>query len=144
MENHLKVGEFVKIINHKFPELHPPGVLSKTVSKTPEEMEEIQKEINPEKIVHFRKGAIFEYKLSGINYIGIEGVIEKIRTIPEVDYEIETGDIAKYVIRMKSNLSNWNNKIVTLHPSQVIQINKLKYKEPKKVKIKKVKNKKIK
>lgn len=142
MKNHLKVGDFVRIINHKFPGLHPPGVLSKTVNKTPEEMEEIQEEVNPEKIIHFRKGAIFEYKLSGINYIGMEGVIEEIRTIPEVDYEKETGDIARYVIRMRSNLSNWNNKIVTLYPSQVMQINRLKYKEPKKVKIKKSKNKK--
>lgn len=142
MENHLKIGDFVRIINHKFPELHPPGVMSKTVNKTPEEMEEIQKIVNPKNVIHFRKGAIFEYKFSGINYIGMEGTIEKIRDIPETDYEKETGYIAKYVIRLRSNLLNWNNKIVTVYPSQITQINRLKYKEPKKVKIKRKINKK--
>lgn len=130
MENHLKVGEFVKIVNHKFPELHPPGALSKTVNKTSKEMEEIQKEVNPKSVVHFRKGTVFEYKLIGFNHIGMEGTIIKIRDMPEVEYEKETGDIARYVVRIRSNLSNWNNKIITLYPSQVMKINRLKYREP--------------
>lgn len=127
----LKVGEYVKIINHKFPELHPKNVTTRSSSKTPDEMEKIQLKCNSqnEPVVHFRKNALFEYKLSGLNYIGMEGVIIKIRNKAECEYEKDTGDIARYVVKIKSNLLNWKNKIVTLYPSQVQKIHKITYKE---------------
>ena len=127
----LKVGEYVRISSHKFPEFHPKNIGSKSVTKTPSEMEEIQLECNApgESIIHFRKNALFEYKLSGLDYIGMEGVIIKLRNKAECEYEKITGDIARYVVKIKSSLLSWKNKIVTLYPSQVEKINKLTHKD---------------
>jgi len=127
----LRVGEYVRISSYKFPELHPRNMMSKSVTKTPFEMEEIQFECNApgESIVHFRKNALFEYKLLGLDYIGMEGVIIKLRNKAECEYEKITGDIAKYVVKIKSNLLSWKNKIATLYPSQVEKIKKLTHKD---------------
>ncbi|HBG68854.1 hypothetical protein A2W67_02595 [Candidatus Nomurabacteria bacterium RIFCSPLOWO2_02_40_28] len=120
----MQIGDIVKIVGHKFPELHPKNTLQKVVMKTPEELKMIhhkcKKPDDPE--MSFSKNSLFEYELKGINYIGMTGVIVEIRTQPECEYETETGDIAKYVVKIKSNLSSWNNKIVTLYPSQVQKI----------------------
>lgn len=131
MENQLKTGDYVRIISHKFLELHPKGAINKSSSKTPDEMEKIQFESNNQggSVVHFRKNALFEYKLAGLDYIGIEGVVIKIRNKAECEYEKITKDIARYMVKIKSHLLNWKNKIVTLYPSQVQRITKLTYKE---------------
>jgi len=114
----MQIGDIVKIVGHKFPELHPKNTLQKVVMKMIHH--KCKKPDDPE--MSFSKNSLFEYELKGINYIGMTGVIVEIRTQPECEYETETGDIAKYVVKIKSNLSSWNNKIVTLYPSQVQKI----------------------
>jgi hypothetical protein len=123
-EDEMSIGDFVKIINHKFPRLHPKETLKRTIIKTPKEYREILEKCKKdgETIANISKNITFEYELKAVNYIGMIGKIVEISETAETDYEIETGDIQKYVVEIKSKLSNWNKKRVILFPSQVEKI----------------------
>lgn len=127
----LKVGDEVIIIKHKFPELHPKNTLQKMVMKTPEELKMIhhncKKPDDPE--MSFSKNSYFEYELKGINCIGITGKIIEVRTAPETEYEIGTGEIAKYVVKFTTNLASWKGKIMTFFPEEVRRIRRRVYQE---------------
>ena len=70
-------------------------------------------------IANISKNITFEYELKAVNYIGMIGRIVEINETAETDYEIETGDIQKYVVEIKSKSPNWNKKRVILFPSQI-------------------------
>lgn len=118
------IGDFVKIINHKFPNLHSKETLKRTIIKTPMEYREILEKCKKdgEIIASISKNITFEYELKAVNYIGMIGKIVEIMGTAETDYEIETGDIQKYVVEIKSKSPNWNKKRVILFPSQVEKI----------------------
>jgi hypothetical protein len=120
----MQIGDIVKIVGHKFPELHPKNTLKKVVRKTPEELKMIhhkcKKPDDPE--MSFSKNSLFEYELKGINCIGMTGEIIEIRTKAETEYEIKTGEVAKYVVKFTTNLASWKGKRMTFFPEEVQKI----------------------
>lgn len=120
----LKVGDIVRIVNHKFPELNPVGIVNKIITLSPERLNEVYRKFKkPEDAdLTFAKDISFKYQLKGINCLGLTGEIIEIRSVPETEYEIRTGDIAKYVIRFTTNHATWKRKKMTLFPSQVESI----------------------
>lgn len=120
----LKIGDTVKIINHKFPELNPKGIENKIMILSPERLNEVYRKFKkPEDAdLTFAKDISFKYQLKGINCLGLTGEIIEIRSVPETEYEMRTGDIAKYVIRFTTNHVSWRGKKMTLFPSQVERI----------------------
>lgn len=125
-EEYYQIGDTVKIVNYKNPELNPETVENKSVSIEPERLTELHNKFKKEdeQELSFHKKITFPYQLRGMNYVGMTGVITSIRTVPGCDYEKRTGDIATYVVRILDNLSGWKDKKVTLYPSQVIRIKK--------------------
>jgi hypothetical protein len=120
-EEVLKIGDTVKIINHKFPEFNPKIPINKTIRIGPEELTRVYREFKkPEDAdLTFVKEISFKYQLKGVNCLGLVGEINGIRNAPETKYEIETGDVAKYVIRFTTDHPKWKNKKMTLFPSQI-------------------------
>lgn len=107
VEEDLGVGDVVKIVKHKFPELHPDKPQKKTVFS-----ENIYKK---EKVISY------EYILSGLNYIGMEGKIIGVRKDPYTKYEIETGEIQKYEVQLLTKALNWKGR-VTLWPEEIKKV----------------------
>ena len=123
MTEEISIGDYVKILNHKFPNLNPKETFKGTVIKTPKEYREIQDKCKKNEVIaNISKNITFEYKLKAIDYIGMIGKIINLREIAETKYEIDTGEIQKYVVEIKSKQPNWNGKRVTLFPSQVEKI----------------------
>ena len=123
----LKVGDEVIIVKHKFPELHPKNTLKKVVKKTPEELRAIHNKCKKQgdSDMSFSKSISFDYELKGINCIGMIGEIVEIDPIARTEREVETGEIAKYVVKFITNLASWKNKRMTFYPEEVQKIGKI-------------------
>ena len=127
--NNMKIGDKVKIINHKFPKINPIVPSTRTIVAPDSfkarnnryiDMNEViddskkEKKINPNE-----KMDVYTYIVTGISYLYKIGEIVGIRNTPETEYEIETGDIAKYIVEIISDVSGWKGKRVVLFPSQI-------------------------
>ena len=126
IETLFKVGDTIKIVNHKFPELHPKKTENKTMILTPQEASRLYystKNSNEPDMVFYRN-LYFGYQVRGLNYIGMKGVIVEVRNEPGCEYELQTGDIARYVMKITDKVSGWEGSIVSLFPSQVELIKK--------------------
>lgn len=123
-EEILKVGDTIRIVNYKFPELNPKGPENKIMTLSPERLNESYRKFKKPKDadLNFTKNISFQYQLKGINCLGLTGEIIKIRSSPETEYEVKTGDIAKYIVRFTTNHASWKGKKMTLFPSQVEKV----------------------
>ncbi len=126
IETLFKVGDTIKIVSHKFPELNPKKTENKTMILTPQELSRLyySKKKPNEPDLAFYRNYYFGYQVKGLNYIGMKGVIVEIRNKPGCKYEKQTGDIARYVMKITDKVSGWEGSIVSLFPSQVELIKK--------------------
>lgn len=125
-EEVFKIGDIVRIINHKWLHLHPKKPEAKTIVapisyKGRNYRNPVLEESNED---DEGKTCLYEYAITGLDYIGMTGVITGIDNTPKTEYEIHTGDIQKYIVRLTTPLSGWKNKRVDLFPSQIQKMNK--------------------
>ncbi len=102
----LFVGDKVRVIKYKFPELHPEKPIKKVVYD----------------FDVYNRWVPFYYTFQGLHTIGLEGHIIEVRTEPYCQYEIETGEIQKYVVRFTSGGKGWVGKKLTFYPEEVQRI----------------------
>lgn len=123
-EEILKVGDTIRIMNHKFPELNSRGIENKIMTLSPERLNETYRKFKkPEEAdLNFTKEISFQYQMKGINCLGLIGEIIEIKNVPDTEYEIKTGDIEKYIIKFTTNHSTWKRTKMSLFPSQVERI----------------------
>lgn len=106
MEKHkYKIGDKIKWVNDKFPQV----LCKKTVM---EDNKTYEYEVKSRKVVG-RVGKI----------IKIRELSNKYNDVPLCEYEIETGDIAKYLIKFADKSPNWNHKILHAYESEIEKIN---------------------
>lgn len=77
-ENSFRVGDSIKWVKNKFPELN---TYKKAVVKN--------------------NGRFYEYEVKDRGVVGKTGVVIKIDDVPTTEYEINTGEVAKYLIEFK-------------------------------------------
>lgn len=127
----LKVDDRVRVISQKFPENNKKISNQKSIIAPASFQGRSTRGVDREEMVENLKykqtdpwkGKLINYTYSAveIDYIGRTGVISAIRKEPECEYEIETGDIAKYVVRL-DNKRTKKYSGVNFYPSQLIKI----------------------
>lgn len=127
----LRVGDEVIIVKHKFPELNPENTRGKMVMKTAGELRAIHNKCKKpgEPEMSFYKNSYFEYELKGINCIGMTGEIVEIDLAPRTESEIETGEVAIYVVEFTTKSASWKGKRMTFYPEEVRKIRRRVYQE---------------
>lgn len=90
----LKLGDKVKWVRHRFPELNKYAALSASGKRSD------------------HRGTSYQYETSDRGCVGRIGEIVGIDETPTTKFEIETGEVAKYKIQFIDHSIRWNGKFL--------------------------------